>query len=257
MKRCLIGLAYAFLLSGSTEVLAEINDDPPSHCKGNSSGNFAWTAFEWTVFSCQVGEKTLSLCGFENKDSSAYKSLSYRFGRLGQAPELEYPKRPMPVWKAFRVSALDINRRPWSRGFSDGPIDKVRRDAAEHFERVTGLVLPSGSYTEVAFSSGPYTYTFYYQIAGPKTGRALAGEAENSGAGLVVEKNGQVVASLPCNNSKESIDSGADGRSFPRRVSRLNSGINAKNDFKDEALYFRGVSPLNQQFKHETSGKGE
>lgn len=253
MKRWLkVFLVFCVCASGQG-AFAEIDDDPPSHC--TKDPNIPMALDEVTIFACRMGDKTLSLCGRQSKDLGGYQTMSYRFGRLGQPPELEYPKKPMPVWKAFRVSGLGIRRRP---GFpTQGVIGQYRRKAVENFEKSTGVILPSGTYTEIAFSSGPYTYTFYDQIAGPKAIGGLASESENTGEGLVVEKSGEIIAHLPCSESSLDVNAGIEGKYFPNRIGHLIKGLYAKDDFKDEAKYFRGVAPQNQRFKQVVKDKGE
>lgn len=58
-------------------------------------------AGEKVFFTCQIGKKTLSLCGSQKVDAqSGY--LQYRFGVLGQVPELSYPSDFDHPRKRFR-----------------------------------------------------------------------------------------------------------------------------------------------------------
>lgn len=249
MKSVMVFTLLVFLEIG--RVFAAIDDDPPSHCAKNP--NIPMALDEVTVFACRIGEKTLSLCAYQSKDLGGYQTMSYHFGRLGQPEELVYPKKPMPVWKAFKVSSLSVERQERSSQFREKTIGWYRNKAAEAFEQATGLALPSGSYAEIAFSSGPYAYTIYYQI----TANQVSKEPENKGFGLVIEKNAAVIAHLPCSAENLSeVNAGIEGRYFPRRMGHLIKGLYRKNDFKDAAKYFRGVAPQNQRFKKAATGQG-
>lgn len=65
---------------------------------------------ERTVFTCQAGSKTVSICvtGDLRKNTGA---LSYRFGRHGQAPELIYESTPATVKNRFRYE-----EESWAKG---------------------------------------------------------------------------------------------------------------------------------------------
>lgn len=82
---------------------------------------------ERTVFSCQAGSKTVSICatGDFSKNSGA---LSYRFGKYGQAPELIYTSTPATVKNRFRYEE-DF----WAKGM----ITSVKFDNGQFSYEVT------------------------------------------------------------------------------------------------------------------------
>lgn len=200
---------------------------------------------EEVVFSCMTGNKNISFCATPRYTAST-GSMTYRFGVAGQPPEMEYPSRPTPVWQAFRVSALVV-RDPESLYRNVVGVPKKegsiywRHRAAIDFQKSHEISMPEGSYTEVAFQKGAYTYTFFHQI----TDWIYRGQY--NGAGMVVERHGKEPVYLLCNDPTQAVGlKGGDSRFFPRRIGYLNAQIHLKDGFKNESKWFRGVSPLNK-----------
>ncbi|PUE27739.1 hypothetical protein B9Z39_08285 [Limnohabitans sp. JirII-29] len=226
----LIFLTWTWLLL-TVSTLSFANDDGteiPHLCKEG----------EEVVFSCMTGKKYISFCATP-RYTAVKGHMTYRIGVAGQPPEMEYPSRPMPVVKAFRVSALDV-QKPQQMKSTTGSM-YWRQQAAIKFQTKHAMTLPQGSYTEIAFQKGAYTYTFFYQI----TDWIYRGLYD--GAGMVVERAGQEPVELLCNEREQAVmPNGLDSRFFPRRVGYLNAQIHSKTNFKNEAQWFRGVSPLNK-----------
>jgi len=195
---------------------------------------------EEVVFSCMTGAKNISFCATPRYTADK-GSMTYRFGTAGQKPEMEYPSNPSPVVKAFRVSGLYVER---PKKFETSPSSIYwRQQAAIEFQTNHAITLPDGSYTEIAFQKGAYTYTFFHQI----TNWIYQGRYD--GAGLVVERTGRAPVELLCNDPVQAVGGkGTDSNSrfFPRRLDYLNNQFHMKNDYKFEAQGFRGVSPLNR-----------
>jgi len=102
-----------------------------SHCSAN----------EQTLFSCNIGRKTVSVCASTDLSTKA-GSLQYRFGPPG-APELTYP-------------ATDADWRPVTRGGV--------------------LTFAGGGGAFLSFARGPYRYVVYTAIGkgwGQKAGVAV------------------------------------------------------------------------------------
>ena len=134
--------------------------------------------------------------------------MTYRIGVVGQSPEMEYPSRPMPVVKAFRVSALNVEE-PQQMKSTTGSM-YWRQQAAIEFQKKHAMNLAQGSYIEIAFLKGEYTYTFFYQI----TDWIYRGLYD--GAGMVVERAGRKLVELLCNEREQAVmPNGLDSRFFP------------------------------------------
>ena len=82
---------------------------------------------ERTVFSCQAGLKTVSICatGDFSKNTGA---LSYRFGKYGQVPELIYKSTSETVKNRFRYE-----EDSWAKG----TINSVKFDNGQFSYEVT------------------------------------------------------------------------------------------------------------------------
>ena len=201
------------------------------------------TAGEEVVFSCMTEKKNMSFCATQRYTANK-GHMTYRFGIAGQPTEMEYPTRPVPVVKAFRVSALNVER-PQQMKSTTGSM-YWRQQAAIEFQAKHAVTLPDGSYTEIAFQKGTYTYTFFHQITdGIYQGRY-------DGAGLVVERDGREPVVLLCNDAQQAVGlQGGDSRFFPRRLGYLIAQFHLKTDFEYEANEFRGVSPLNRDSSSE------
>ncbi len=195
---------------------------------------------EEVVFSCMTGKKNISFCATPRYTADK-GFMTYRFGTAGQKLEMEYPSIPSPVVNAFRVSGLHVER-PKKLETTPSSI-YWRQQAAIEFQRKHAIALPDGSYTEIAFQKGAYTYTFFHQI----TNWIYQGRYD--GAGLVVERTGRAPVELLCNDPVQAVGGkGTDSNSrfFPRRLDYLNNQFHMKNDYKFEAQGFHGVSPLNR-----------
>ncbi len=195
---------------------------------------------EEVVFSCMTGQKNISFCATPRYTADK-GYLIYRFGVAGQPLEMEYPSSPSPVVKAFRVSGLNVEK---PKQLETTPSSMYwRQRAAIEFQRKHAISLAEGSYTEIAFQKGAYTYTFFHQITnGINMGRY-------DGAGLVVERAGRKPVELICNDPAQAVGlRGTDShfRFFPKRLDYLNNQFHMKTKFEHEALGFRGVSPLNR-----------
>ena len=226
-----------FLFIVSTSSFANGDDEEITHlCKEG----------EEVVFSCMTGKKNISFCATPRYTADK-GFVTYRFGVAGQKPEMEYPSSPSPVVKAFRVSGLYVER-PKKLETTPSSI-YWRQQAAIEFQRRHAIALPDGFYTEIAFQKGEYTYTFFHQI----TNWIYQGRYD--GAGLVVERIGRAPVEFLCNDSEQAVGGkGTDSNSrfFPRRLDYLNNQFHEKNDYKFEAQYFRGVSPLNRDRRIES-----
>jgi len=133
--KCLLtGSSVVFLLS----VLARTAAAGTSHC----------SAKEQTLFSCDTGHKTVSVCASPDLSANA-GSLQYRFGRLG-APELVYP-------------SAEGNWRQVTRGGT--------------------LTFAGGGGAYLSFAKGPYRYVVYTAI-GKGWGQKAGVVVEKSGKRL-------------------------------------------------------------------------
>jgi hypothetical protein len=89
----------------------------------SSDSSFCSTQ-ERIIFSCQIAEstKTVSVClqpavMTENKQPM----IHYRFGKLGQSPELEYPEKQVPMKEAFNFNTRITSGFPFEViGFERG-----------------------------------------------------------------------------------------------------------------------------------------
>lgn len=116
---------------------------------------------EKVVFSCAVSNKVVSLCATPNLTANSGR-LTYRFGPLGQSPELAYPAGAQSPSKAFAA-----NFDSWAKG----------------------------SYAAVSFSRGDFIYTVYNRRA------AFEEDERSNGGGVRVEHNGEQVKDLSCKTS--------------------------------------------------------
>jgi hypothetical protein len=76
---------------------------------------------ERTVFSCQAGLKTVSICATGNFSNNT-GALSYRFGKYGQVPELIYKSTSATVKNRFRYE-----EESWAKGM----ITSVKFDSGQ------------------------------------------------------------------------------------------------------------------------------
>lgn len=81
--------------------LNETIEQPPS-----------WTStlcneHETIIFSCPINQspKTVSICYLPSSSPDVQSTMQYRFGKIGEAPELIYPKQPKPIEEAFSFSS--------------------------------------------------------------------------------------------------------------------------------------------------------
>lgn len=63
-------------------------------------------ADEIVLFSCNIGDKKLSLCGTTDGVNSPLL-VQYRFGQSGGTPELEYPSKASEPLSAFEFGTMD------------------------------------------------------------------------------------------------------------------------------------------------------
>lgn len=217
----------------------------PSTADGDNATEVAHLCKEGeeVVFSCMTENKNISFCATPRYTANK-GYLTYRFGVAGQPAQMEYPSRPIPVIKAFRVSALNVDKPQQMRSTKGSMY--WRQQAAIEFQVNHAMTLPYGSFTEIAFQKGAYTYTFFHQI----TDGAYQGRYD--GAGLVVERDGREPIILTCNDAQQAVGlKGGDSRFFPRRLGYLIAQVHLKTDFEHEAKAFRGVSPLNRDSSFE------
>lgn len=139
---------FLFLITSSISIGANATTTHPSHCKEN----------EEIFFSCVSESKVISVCA--SPDASAiHGHLTYRFGRIDQPVELEYPSTSIPPGNAFK------------------------------FAREQGH--PKGGSEQLAFSVGRFTYTIYsYHWS-----TAADPQWES---GVLVESDGKDVAIIRC-----------------------------------------------------------
>ncbi len=119
----------------------------PTLCKDN----------EEVFFSCAAESKTISLCAL-TKTSKTKERLTYRFGKIGKAIEMEYPQYEIPPRQAFK------------------------------FARGIGA---KGGSEQLAFTVGEFTYTLYsYHWGGPTEPEQISG--------MLVETNNKHIANIQC-----------------------------------------------------------
>jgi hypothetical protein len=122
------------------------------------------TAGEAVVFSCHIGQKTVSLC----RPSSLREQLAYRFGMPGHI-ELAYSARAVGAPEATAQHGFEVSTKP----------------------------LFGGGVTTLRFHRGAYRYEVY-----SKTSRADNPDrtpvAED---GVIVSRDGKTVRRLVCNDS--------------------------------------------------------
>jgi hypothetical protein len=75
-------------------VTASASTLPPSLCKDN----------EEVFFSCAAKLKNISLCASIDASETTGR-LTYRFGKIGQKVEMEYPSKPISPGNAFRFAS--------------------------------------------------------------------------------------------------------------------------------------------------------
>jgi hypothetical protein len=218
----------------------------PSFANGDDDTEIAHLCKEGeeVVFSCMTGQKNISFCATP-RYTEKKGSMTYRFGVAGLPPEMEYPSRPMPVGKAFRVSSLVIEDPRIHDNDVGIRLKKGsmywREQAAHKFQKEHAVSLPYGAHTEIAFKKGAYVYTFFHQITN------WIYDGRYDGAGLIVERAGREPFELLCNDPEQAVGGkGGDFRFFPRRLGYLNAQVHSKTDFEHEAQGFRGVSLLNR-----------
>ena len=113
MRRCFSFLFIFFLVAGSA-------------AGADISGSLCLPG-ENVMFSCQIGEKVVSLCATADLSVDT-GCLTYRFGRPGREPELTYPSKPTHPKDAFCYAYSGYSK---------------------------------GSTQELAFDIGDYTYTVH------------------------------------------------------------------------------------------------
>ena len=123
------------------------------------------TALESTVFACDAGSKSISVCASSSlANGSAY--LEYRFGKLGDAPELTLPATRVPPAQAATGENV---------AFSGG----------------------GGAW--LRFRNGATAYVVYGGI-----GRWGPDGATAEKQGVVVEREGRQIAHVPCTGPLDS-----------------------------------------------------
>lgn len=124
------------------------------------------TPAETTVFACATGKKVVSVCASQNATRTR-GTLEYRFGKPGEPLELALPARGKSASDAATGDSV---------GYSGGGAAWLR------------------------FRSGAFAYAVYTAIG--RWGRN--GETLEK-SGVVVEKNGTRVATLPCTTAPVSL----------------------------------------------------
>ncbi len=266
LKAYLIITSLGFF-SGGPFAQSTLKDDYPHLCNED----------EHVAFTCMAKEKNISLCVSDWPQTPSYdyrcsteiygkpgklgapsecqwnfKSwdkgrMTYRFGAPAtldkkKVIELEHPARLTPLKKAFGMAKVNVKDLPSAGEPRRDPRVAIIKETAEKIRTESGVELLNGLYGELWFSRGDYRYTFFSQrVKHPS--KAL------SGAGVVVEKNNERIASFLCDDTDWALDGEVwhpDGfrRSFARYMNDLNVLFHGRDQFRRESDGFRGVSPL-------------
>lgn len=266
LKACLIFSTFA-LFPMWLFAQSRLRDDYPHLCNED----------ERVAFTCMAKQKNISLCVSDWPQTPSYdyqcsteiygepgKSkapsecqwnfknwnkgrMTYRFGTPAKLDktktiELEFPPRPTPLKKAFGMAALKVKNLTKDVVLGLDPRTVSNKRAAEKIRIQSGVELLNGIYQELWFFRGDYRYTFFSQnVEYPS--KAL------SGAGVVVEKNSERIASFVCDDTDWALEGEIwhpDGfrRSFARYANDFSVLFHGRDQFKHESDSFRGVSPL-------------
>jgi hypothetical protein len=103
---------------------------------------------EVVLFSCNIGDKKLSLCGAGGEDNAPLL-VQYRFGKVGAKPELEYPSKPSEFLAAFDFNTVrDTNIISFAR--PGAAYDVMIPDKSEYAQSLfTGVVVTIGGKTKL------------------------------------------------------------------------------------------------------------
>ena len=169
MHRPLLSVMVSVLASGQAvaqpvQPSSKVRADAVTLNGPSVPGSFCSTA-EVAVFHCNTGAKQVSVCASRTATPQS-GSLQYRFGKRGQAPEIQLPAKPTPPARSASGDTLT---------FSGG----------------------GGAW--LRFRSGEFAYTVHTAI-----GRWGPGGEPRESEGLVVERGGKRVATLRCRDAAQS-----------------------------------------------------
>lgn len=149
-------------VEGPVVVDTSISENDPGQAAGEKTKAISWcSAKEPVIFSCQLkNRKVVSVCGTDN--GTGNKTAQYRFGSLGQSPELVWPD-------AAGKNQLTFASVPYS----------------------------GGGEAQLSFSRGDVTYVVYSRIV---RSNFTAGEPNNPEMtdGVMVVKGSEAISDLVC-----------------------------------------------------------